>query len=266
MKLSQALESSGLVRSDAEILLAALLTRDRAFLLTHPEHILTKAQQPKWATMVERRNSGEPISYIIGSKEFYGRTFLVDRRVHIPRPSTENLVSMALDFLEHPKNKVRDLETGIIGVAKMLRECSSINTLVDIGTGSGCIAITLALERPDLHIIAIDVSTDALDVAKENAARLGASGIEFMKGDLLSPMEGYEEPFIVVSNPPYIPLSTVLEKEVNNFEPQISLRGGQRGEALVQKISAHASNMTCCHGYVLECLMQQLPLLTGSAP
>ncbi len=227
-------------------MLAFVLQRDRAYLLAHSDGVIDDHQEKRWKQYVARRKTGEPVAYIIGQREFYGRVFHVDRRVHIPRPSTENLVTMALDFLKNPKDEVRDLETGIIGTAKMLRDCCDGQTIVDVGTGSGCIAITLALERPDLRVIGIDISSDALDVAKENAKRLGAH-VEFLEGDLLSPVAHLEEPFIVFSNPPYIPSGATVDREVAAFEPSIALFGGSNGNAMILKmLKAAANNRYCC--------------------
>lgn len=256
MDIASALKSSGIAPIDAETMLAFLLQRDRAYLLAHSNDVIDENQEKRWKQYVDRRKTGEPVAYIIGQREFYGRVFYVDRRVHIPRPSTENLVSMALDFLSDPKDEMRDLETGIIGTAKMLRDCSAIKTIVDVGTGSGCIAITMALERPDLRVIAIDISKDALDVAKENAERLGAS-VEFLLGDLLEPVRDLEQPFIVVSNPPYIPSRAKLENEVVEFEPALSLRSGRDGTVSLRKLTTLAELHPHCQGWIVECLSQQ---------
>lgn len=238
-------------------MLAFLLQRDRAYLLAHSNDVIDENQEKRWKQYVDRRKTGEPVAYIIGQREFYGRVFHVDRRVHIPRPSTENLVSMALDFLSDPKDEMRDLETGIIGTAKMLRDCSAIKTIVDVGTGSGCIAITMALERLDLRVIAIDISKDALDVAKENAERLGAS-VEFLEGDLLSPLEDLKEPFLVVSNPPYLSTGATLDRDVKNFEPSQSLFGGADGGEILHKLIAECTQNTYCRGIVYECLVSKV--------
>lgn len=237
--------------SDAEVLLAALLKCDRGFLIAHPDDPLTHEEQVRWTEYVERRSAGEPISYIVGSREFYGRSFLVDRRVHIPRPSTENLVAMTLQFLDDPKEEVRTLETGIIGVSKILRDCSDLKTVVDVGTGSGCIAITLALERPDLRVMGIDIKNDALEVAKENAVRLGAR-VEFLQGELLSPVERLTEPFIVVSNPPYLSPEDISAHPELRDEPQIALLGGARRDTLIKRLEQEASAHQNCTGTIME--------------
>ncbi|TSC60642.1 MAG: hypothetical protein Greene041662_193 [Candidatus Peregrinibacteria bacterium Greene0416_62] len=232
--------------------MAFVLGKDRAYVLAHPERELHAEEQRQWDTSIERRRAGEPVAYIIEQREFYRRMFLVDQRVHIPRPSTENLVAMALDFLMNPHDEHRDLETGIVGVAKVLRDCSAVQTIVDVGTGSGCIAITLALERPDLQIIAIDISADALMVAKENAARLGASRIDFLEGDLLLPIKNYREPFIIVSNPPYLSDGDISANPDLRHEPSLALFGGANRNTLIQRMERDASAMENCTGTIME--------------
>ena len=254
MDIAQALQSSGIAPIDAETMLAFILQRDRAYLLAHSHDAIDEAQEMRWRQYVDRRRTGEPVAYVIGQREFYGRVFHVDRRVHIPRPSTENLVSMALDFLSNPKDDVRDLETGIIGTAKVLRDCSAVTTIVDVGTGSGCIAITLALERPDLRVIAIDISSEALEVAKENAKRLGAARVEFLEGDLLSPLADLSDPFLLISNPPYLSDTANLSPEVKDSEPSRSLFAGESGEEILLRLGAECIQSPYCHGMVYECL------------
>lgn len=233
-------------------MLAFLVQKDRAYLISHHDRGLNDQEQKQWNSHVMRRKRGEPVAYIIGQREFYGRIFRVDRRVHIPRPSTENLVTMALDFLKDPKDGTRELETGIIGIAKVLRDCGNVHTIVDVGTGSGCIAITLALERPDLNVIGIDISSDALDVAKANAKRLGAH-CKFLEGDLLSPVQGLNEPFYVVSNPPYLSVRSVQTNTSIQWEPPESLIGGESGIAVLQNLLRSAVAHKRCCGCVYEC-------------
>lgn len=253
MDIRHALVTTGIAPVDGETLMAFVLGKNRAYVLAHPEQLLDASAEKQWMGFIERRRAGEPIAYMIGQREFYGRTFHVDRRVHIPRPSTENLVTMALDFLKEPKDEVRELETGIVGVAQVLRDCSNVHTIVDVGTGSGCIAITLALERPELQSIAIDVSADALAVAKENAARLGAFRMEFFQGNLLSPLKQYRESFVLVSNPPYLSASRVDNNTELHAEPQSALMGGSDGNEIVEEIFSQAGIHPQCVGIVCEC-------------
>lgn len=166
--------------------------------------------------MLARRYAGEPIQYILGRSEFYGREFFVDQRVLIPRPETELLVEAALDRAPHGAR------------------------VVDVGTGSGCIALTLALERPDLRLLGVDKSIAALAVAKRNRENLQANAI-LAASDLLASIRSAD---VIVSNPPYIPEADVetLAAEVRDFEPRMALTPGPRGTEAIERILAAAGN------------------------
>lgn len=161
-----------------------------------------------------RRYAGEPLQYIRGRAEFFSRSFLVDSRVLIPRPETEILVEAAL-------------ERAPIGAR-----------VVDIGTGSGCIAVSLRLERPDLRVLGVDRSLDALALASLNAARLGANA-RFAASDVLNAVGHFD---VIVSNPPYIPAADVetLATEVRDWEPRMALTPGADGTEIVDRIFAAA--------------------------
>jgi release factor glutamine methyltransferase len=166
--------------------------------------------------MLARRYAGEPIQYIRGRSELYGREFVVDDRVLIPRPETELLVEATLDRAPHGAR------------------------IVDVGTGSGCIALTLALERPDLRVIGVDKSLEALSVAKLNRERLNANA-QLAASDLLDSVRSAD---IIVSNPPYIPEADVetLATEVRDFEPRIALTPGPLGTEAIERILEAAGN------------------------
>ena len=257
MDITSALRSAGLSPVDSETLMAYILHCDRSYVLAHPEQDLTDIQQQIWNTCMKRRREREPVAYITGEREFYGRLFSVDRRVHIPRPSTENLVSMTLDFLKSPTDEVRELERGIIGIARVLRTPATIQTVVDVGTGSGCIAVTLALERPELRLIAIDSSPDALEVARSNTQRYGVeSRIGFLCGSLLDPVRSLAEPFIVVSNPPYLSKEMIAAHPDIHPEPYMALYGGKDGAEIPAKLLQHAEKHPLCAGVIIECLQE----------
>jgi release factor glutamine methyltransferase len=193
-------------RRDAEMLVLHLVQRDRTFLIANLQANLSAEGAVRYYALVERRLSGEPIQYITGETEFYGLPFQVNRSVLIPRPETEHLVekviSLAVDF-ERPR-------------------------IVDVGTGSGAIAVALAHKLPLASMTAIDVSEAALAVARGNAERNGvASRIRFLEGDLLAPVAG-EKFEIVGSNPPYVAESDreSLSVEVRDFEPSLALFAG----------------------------------------
>jgi release factor glutamine methyltransferase len=197
---------------EAEWMLRELLKVDRAAFFLQLDKHLTAGQVDQYRAWVERRALHEPLQYIFGSADFYGRSFHVTSDVLIPRPETELLV-------EHVLHKG----------AKLYGD-RPIH-VVEVGTGSGCIAITLKLERPDWSISTIDISADALKMAKNNAKTYGvADKINFLQGSFLQPVRG-KSIDILVSNPPYIPSKVVdtLDQEVKHYEPHLALDGGEDG-------------------------------------
>lgn len=204
--------------AEAELLLAALLERPRAFLLAHPEAPLTAEQAARYADWVTRRAAHEPLPYITGRVEFYGLEFTVTPAVLIPRPETELLVDEAL--------------AGLAGRAAP--------TAVDVGTGSGCIAVTLAVRVSGLRLVAVDLSRAALTVAQANATRHGvADRIAFCAGDLLTPLAGPVE--LIVSNPPYVAEAEwpALPPSVRR-EPRLALLAGPEGLDALRRLLAQA--------------------------
>ena len=258
MKISDAIKGSGIPREDVEILLARILAKDRTWVFGHAGDDLPADAWATLQTQIDRRKKFEPVAYILGKQEFFGRSFKADARALIPRPSTEGLVQLALDFLHSGQEAMRMIEEKIIGISKKLGELSDVRTVIDIGTGSGCIAVTLALERPDLRIIATDISRDALSLAKENAKKFKVlDRIDFREGSGVDPMKDIAEPFVVVSNPPYIPSGRTLMPDVQNFEPHIALFGGTDGADLLRDIVQFCTNHPQCRGYVMECGEEQ---------
>lgn len=193
-------------RLDAELLLGRVLAAPRIKLYTEFEKPVTDAERDRLRELVRRRAAGEPVAYILGEKEFYGRPFRVDKRVLVPRPETELLV---------------DAVRGRFGKDRPLR-------VVDLGTGSGAIAVTLALELPAAAVTATDASADALAVAAANAEALGAR-VRFVQGDWTAPLAG--ETFdVAVTNPPYIAAGDpAVEPGVHAFEPHAALYAGAAG-------------------------------------
>lgn len=250
MNIEEALKLATIDRLDAEVLLAHLLKKDRTWLMAHREELVPGDE---WNLLLEQRLQGKPIAYIIGSKEFYGRPFYVNEHVLIPRPATEGLIDFAKGLLQNGSSNERDLDTDIIGIATMFDDVSDVSLIVDIGTGSGCIAVTLALETR-YNILATDISERAIEVAKINAQNHNVSHrIEFRTGNLLEPIADVTEPFILVSNPPYIPSSEELMPDVADFEPHTALFGGEDGSDLVGEIVSQAKTHPSCRGVVMEC-------------
>ena len=207
MRIAEILRQRSLPSVEIELLLGHTLGRDRTWILAHDDTELTAIQLETFQKFLDRRQSHEPIAYILGRQEFYGREFEVNKATLVPRPATEGLVSTALSWLAAPCDRLVPIDTGIVALARTLRP-APVRRIADIGTGSGCIAITLALERPDLHLIATDVSALALATAGKNATAHGAQDcIEFREGSLLDPLLEITEPFLLVSNPPKTPSS-----------------------------------------------------------
>lgn len=220
-------------RLDSEVLLAHVLGWKRARLYAFPECVLREEQCSAFATLIERRRQHEPVPYIVGHREFYGLDFAVDQRVLIPRPETELLVEHVLDSAAH----LGVPEAGL--------------TLVDVGTGSGIVAISLSVHLPHAKLYATDVSAEALDVARANAARHDVlTRVHFLRGELLDPVP--EAVHMVIANLPYIPtgfLST-LSCDVIDYEPRLALHGGEDGLRLVQALLSQAGSWLLPHGVI----------------
>jgi len=203
---------------DAEILLAHVLGKSRTYLRAWPEASLQPEPRALFDALIERRGNGTPIAYLIGSREFWSRDFIVTPAVLIPRPETELLVEMALSHLrEHPSASV-----------------------LDLATGSGAIAVTLAAEYRTATVSASDVSAPALAVAGRNAARWGAT-VRFLESDWFADLPAGLAFDLIISNPPYIPdTDPHLGEGDLRFEPPIALRGGPDGMAAYRTIAGQA--------------------------
>lgn len=216
-------------RLEAQIIIAHALGVERAWLIAHDRDMLSPVQCNAVETLIARRELGEPVAYILGEKEFYGRLFKVTPDVLIPRPETELLVEAALERL--PTDKPA--------------------RILDLGTGSGCIAITLALERPKADVWALDFSLAALETARVNASRLDASDISFMKSHWF---EGFNvRNFdVIVANPPYIACDDPhLACGDLRFEPLDALQSDSQGLADIHTITAGASAHLVHGGWLL---------------
>ncbi len=258
-------QGNGLAIVDTEILLSFILEKPRTWILSHPEYELSTAEAMLWNDVSLRRKKGEPVAYITGEKEFYGRVFIVNASTLIPRPATEILVETALKVLRgESAPKIIDADTDIVIASAVWGETSDIHTIVDIGTGSGCIGVTLACELSAMNIVATDISDHALCIAKENAARHHVSDrISFLKGDCLEPLKNVTEPFLIVSNPPYIPSSITLMKDVQHFEPHTALFSGKEGTDVLQTLITQAKAHPFCRGMIVECRQEQAVLLAS---
>jgi release factor glutamine methyltransferase len=219
-----ALEAAGLAsaRVDAEWLLAGLLGVGRAAVRLELAEPVPAPIAARYAVAVRRRAGREPLQRILGWEDFRGVRVRLTNAVLVPRPETEMLVEWALALLPEP------------GDRRLLA--------IDVGTGSGCVACALACERPDLDVIAVDVSPAAAAVARDNARALGVEArVRVVAADLLECVRGPRAD-LIVSNPPYLPTATVpeLEPEVRAHEPRLALDGGPDGLALIRRIAATA--------------------------
>lgn len=257
MQIAEALTKSHLPKIDAEMLLGHILSKPRSWIIAHENDTLETHTFDEFEAIAKRRRGGEPMSYITGVKEFYGREFLITPAVLIPRPATEELIDLTKEFLRERNNETREIDTGIVGISRVL--CDEEPTIIlDIGTGSGCIAITLALEGLKQEMIGVDISADAITVAKKNAQKHGVTKqVTFLHANGADIIESMQEPFLIVSNPPYIPEKTTLEKTVRDYEPHSSLFAGLHGLDVIHQIVQSAVDNAFCTGLVIECREDQ---------
>jgi release factor glutamine methyltransferase len=212
-------------RLNAELLLMFALSCERSYLYAHPEHELTADEQSRFDEVIRERARGCPTQYITGHQEFWGLDLLVSPAVLIPRPETEHMVETVLELVK---------EYRFDGPGKL--------RLVDVGTGSGCIALALASELIQVEMHACDISEDALEIARVNAARLGLGNkVLFRKSDLLSVYE--DEGFdFVIANPPYVGEDEAdkVQKQVREFEPKIAVFSGKEGMDIYRRLIPEA--------------------------
>jgi release factor glutamine methyltransferase len=212
-------------RLDAELIVGHALGLTRTEVIVNSDRPLDAKELSTLRDMVRRRRSHEPIAYLRGFREFYGRSFRVDKRVLIPRPETEALVEVAL---------------------KRSKALSLSLRALDLCTGSGCVAITLAKELPTATMIATDISEDALVVARDNAQRLGAYRVGFLNSDLANALSSEPAQFdLVTANPPYIASHELegLMADVRDFEPKLALDGGIDGLDFYKRIAAEVPKL-----------------------
>lgn len=220
----------------AELLLLHVVGRERTWLYAHPEDEISKEQEDRFFSLVERRVAGEPTQYLTGKQEFWGLEFDVTPHVLIPRPETEHVVEVALDRLA-----LREIRAG----RKQTLSGEGLH-VADIGTGSGCIAVALAKDLPGARFIATDISPAALTLALKNAERHKfADRIEFVRANFLEGIAAETRFDLIASNPPYIGRreGPTLQREVREHEPEVALYGGEEGyelyAALVTQSAAH---------------------------
>jgi release factor glutamine methyltransferase len=216
-------------RRDAELILAHVLGCDQIALLTHPERLLSPEEADQFEDLLRRRLAREPVQYLIGAQEFFCLLFEVSPDVLIPRPETEHLVEAVLEHFGREANP----------------------RIIDVGTGSGAIAVTLAHLLPQSQVTALDISCTALAVARRNAQRHGVMDrVTLLQSDLLVSITSKEFD-VVVSNPPYIAAGEVLEPQVTNYEPHSALYAGPTGLEIYERLIPQARRVLKSRGWLI---------------
>ena len=217
---------------DSEILLTNLIKRDKKHIILNPKELLNSGQLNKFKSLIERRKKGEPIAYLINKKEFWKDEFFVNKDVLIPRPDTELIIEQVLKIY----SKDKQLQ------------------VLDIGTGSGCILLSILKERPNFYGTGIDISKKSINVSKFNAKQLNLMNkVKFFNSSVDNFKIGKYD--LIVSNPPYIELLNLryLEKDVVNFEPKLALSGGLDGFSKIRKVINKANTLIKKNGkFILE--------------
>jgi release factor glutamine methyltransferase len=243
MKISEALfyarqklqkQNISSYKIDSEILLRKALNASKEFIIFNPDNLLTSLQKTEFLDLVKRRENFEPISHIINNREFYGFNFYVNNDVLDPRPDSEILIELVQELYS---NKNQNIE------------------ILEVGTGSGCLIITLSKIYKNSINVALDISKNALKVANKNSLNNQATKqIEFIESNLFCALENKNKKFnLVISNPPYIPSKEInnLQNEVKNFEPILALDGGEDGLDFYRKIAKDSKNYLLKDSYII---------------
>lgn len=246
MRVREALAQCGLVPVDAQVLLAHVVERDRSWIVAHRDDELSKAHADAFFALAKRRREGEPVAYLTGVKEFWGLPLRVTPAVLVPRPETETLVELALESIP------RDAHARVL----------------DLATGSGAVALAIARERPRASVIATDISREALDVARGNAARLALANVDFVESDWWSAVEGRYD--AIVSNPPYVAAGDPHLAGDVRFEPRGALVPPGDAQAALRAIVTRAPEflvprgvLAVEHGYDQSDAVQTLMRAAG---
>lgn len=204
---------------ESRLLMVFILNATEEFILLHPDQELSNHQVDAFNSLVLRREMLEPIAYIIGSKEFYGRDFIVTKDVLIPRPDSETLIESVLSEYHSSENL----------------------KILELGSGSGCLILTLLLELKTASALAIDIDSAALNVARKNAAKFNVENIEFLESNWFESIDTTEKFDIIIANPPYIALDSIkVAKETVLYEPKIALFAKDNGLSAYKEIAAKA--------------------------
>jgi len=222
----------GSPRLNAETLLMFTLGCDRAYLYAHPERELSAEESERYSQVVGERANGKPSQYIIGHQEFWGLDFLVSPAVLIPRPETEHLIEAVLELAPD--------------------RASSLH-IIDVGTGSGCLALTLAHEFPNAEVHGTDISNDALEIARINRERLDLGRVKFHHCDLLEGLDGEGRFDLIISNPPYVSEAEPekVQRQVREFEPKVAVFAGPTGLEIYRRLIPQAAGFLVPGGWLL---------------
>lgn len=222
---------------DVQVLLAHVIGKDRTWVLAHPEYALAPEETLRLADALAQLSAGVPLPYVLGEWEFFGLPFMVTPKVLIPRPETELLVEMALEWMKANPGRRR---------------------VIEVGTGSGCIAVSLAAHRSELRLTAADISLDALEVARHNAQVNGVGErIDFRQADLLAGIDGSFD--LICANLPYIPTEKLHRLQVYLREPTLALDGGESGLEIIERLLAQAVDQLATGGLILLEIESSLP-------
>jgi release factor glutamine methyltransferase len=227
--ISEAIQTAQISQHEAKIILAFILKQSKAYLITNVHQNLTEVEADTFSKLIKRRQAGEPIAYLTGVKEFYGRPFIVSPSVLIPRPESEL-------FIE---------------IIKELSPANPVTSALDIGTGSGCLAITISKEHPGAKVTALDNSQEALKVAQQNNAQL-ETNVKLLKSDLLEQIPKSTHVDYIVANLPYIdPNDPEIMPQVAEYEPSEALYSNQNGLAHYAKLFNQIKAKSISFNYVL---------------
>lgn len=249
-------------RADAEILLCSVLGVSRTWLWAHEDVELNAEQKAAYDSLSLRRKNHEPVAYLLNEQWFYARPFMVNSSTLIPRPATESLVDAALELMQgNTSSSCREVDAGICIWSRQIRNVEA-SRCVDVGAGSGCVGISIALEQPHALVHATEISQKAFEVAKHNAHKHHVEDRwSIHLGSLLEPLPTMHEPFVIVSNPPYIPTQYPLPADVQDFEPESALRAGPNGTDVLLPLLEQARKQAHCSAVAVECRSDQTATL-----
>ena len=215
---------------DSELLLSKVIKKDRKFILLNLDKELNKSDQDNFEKLIIKRSKGKPLAYLTGKKSFWNYEFKINEKVLIPRPDSEIIIEQVLDIYKNKRN---------------------LNFL-EVGVGSGCIALSILMEKKSFLATGIDISQECIEICRDNANKLGVSNrIKLLKSDVDNLI--FRKYDLVVSNPPYIKKLdlSMLDKEVKNYEPKLALDGGLEGLSVIKKVIEKSTDLIKINGKLI---------------